>query len=155
MDDDERARLRTVADYQFGTGAGRALFPDDETLTVLRSSTGRPQQVREDDGTRLVSYTVEGRFTLGTAGGEQLHAALDRPRVEVGDESVPFVRDGKNAFAKFVRAVDDDIRPGDEVLVTYDGALLAVGKAELPAAGMRDFETGVAVKVREGNEPSS
>ncbi|WP_254537390.1 PUA domain-containing protein [Halomarina litorea] len=150
MNDDERARLRTVADYQFGAGAGAALFPDDESLDVLRSSTGRPQQVRTDDGTRVVSYTVEGRFTLGIAGGRRLLADLGRPRVEVGDESGPFVRDGKNAFAKFVREVDGDVRPGDEVLVTYDGDLLGVGRAELPAAGMRDFETGVAVKVREG-----
>lgn len=150
MDDDERARLRAVADYQFGAGAGVALFPDDGALDVLRSSTGRPQQVRTDDDTRVVSYTVEGRFTLGIAGGRRLLASIGRPRVEVGDESEPFVRDGKNAFAKFVRSVDDDVRPGDEVLVTFDGDLLAVGRAELPADGMRDFETGVAVKIREG-----
>jgi len=155
MNDDERTRLRTVADYQFGAGAGRALFPDDEALTVARSSTGRPQQVLApgtDGGERLVSYTVEGRFTLSVAGGRRLLAGPGRPRVDVGDESEPFVRDGKNAFAKFVRRVDDDVRPGDEVCVTVDGTLLAVGRAELPADGMRDFDTGVAVKVREGAE---
>ena len=152
MDDDERARLRTVADYQFGVGAGAALFPDDESLTVLRTSTGRPQQVLSHDEARLVSYTVEGRFTLAARGGRRLYDVLGGPHVEVGDESVPFVRDGKNAFAKFVRNVDGEIRPGDEVAVTYDGTVLAVGRAELPADGMRDFHSGVAVKVREGIE---
>ncbi|WP_254543411.1 PUA domain-containing protein [Halomarina pelagica] len=150
MDDDERARLRTIADYQFGAGAGAALFPDGEALAVWRSSTGRPQQVQTADETRLVSYGTDGRFTLAYAGGARLHDALGRPRVEVGEESVPFVRDGKNAFAKFVRHADADVRPGDEVLVTHAGALLAVGRAELPAAGMADFETGMAVKVRDG-----
>ncbi|MFC7155462.1 PUA domain-containing protein [Halomarina halobia] len=149
MDEDERARLRTIADYQFGAGAGAALFPAGETLSVWRSSTGRPQQVRADE-TRLVSYGTDGRFTLAYAGGVRLHEALGRPRVEVGEESVPFVRDGKNAFAKFVRHADADVRPGDEVLVTHDGALLAVGRAELPADGLADFETGMAVKVRDG-----
>jgi uncharacterized protein with predicted RNA binding PUA domain len=150
MDEDARERLRAVADYQFGPGAGAALFPDGEALTVLRTSTGRPQQVVTDDGERLASYTVEGRFTLGAAGGVCLYGTVGGPRVEVGEESVPFVRDGKNAFAKFVHAVDESVRPDDEVAVTHDGAVLAVGRAELPATGMLDFETGVAVKVREG-----
>jgi uncharacterized protein with predicted RNA binding PUA domain len=105
------------------------------------------------DGDRLVSYGTDGRFTLGVAGGRRLHAALDPPayRVVVGDESEPFVRDGANAFAKFVTDVDPSIRPGDEVLVVHErGDLLAVGRAELPGPAMRDFGTGMAVKTREG-----
>jgi uncharacterized protein with predicted RNA binding PUA domain len=147
----EAPRLRTVADYQFGAGAGQALFPDGVDLTVKRSASGRLSQVHADGG-RLVTWTNDGRFSLGLAGGRRLAEALAPPayRVVVGDESEPFVRDGKNAFAKFVQAVDEDVRPGDEVLVEHrEGALLAVGRAELPAQGMRDFDSGVAVKVRE------
>lgn len=146
----ERRRLRTLAEYQFGRSAGRALF--DEDVTVRRTSTGRPQQVLAGDD-RLVSYGTDGRFTLGVAGGRRLHAALDPPayRVTVGDESEPFLRDGANAFAKFVTEVDPAIRPGDEVLVVHErGDLLAVGRAELPGGAMLDFETGMAVKTREG-----
>ncbi|AXG06827.1 pseudouridine synthase [Haloplanus rubicundus] len=150
--DTELARLRTVADYQFGAGAGAALFPPDETLDVTHSTGGRPRQVRAE-GDRIVSYGVDGRFTLGIEGGRRLVAALPAPaaRVVVGSESEPFVRDGKNAFAKFVRGVDDDVRPSDEVaVVDGDGDVLAVGRAELAADAMRDFETGMAVKVRAG-----
>ncbi|MFW6320980.1 MAG: PUA domain-containing protein [Halohasta sp.] len=143
--------LRTIADYQFGAGAGRALFPVDESFEIRRSTGGRPRQIHTDDA-RLVSYGVDGRFTLGIAGGRRL---LDLPapanRVVVGDESEPFVREGNNVFAKFVGAVDPAVRPGDEVLVVHDrGDLLAVGRAELSADGMADFDTGMAVKVREG-----
>jgi uncharacterized protein with predicted RNA binding PUA domain len=149
----ERRRLRTLADYQFGRGAGRALFGGGNgDVVVRRTSTGRPQQVLAD-GDRLVSYGTDGRFTLGVAGGRRLHAALDPPayRVIVGDESEPYVRDGANAFAKFVADVDPAIRPGDEVLVVHErGDLLAVGRAELPGGAMRDFGTGMAVKTREG-----
>ena len=71
--------------------------------------------------------------------------------VVVGSESEPFVRDGKNVFAKFVQDVDDDVRPTDEVAVVHeDGGVLAVGRAELAADAMHDFETGMAVKVRAG-----
>ena len=149
---EDAAALRTVADYQFGQGAGRALFPDDHQYTVKRSSAGRPQQVLVDDA-RLVSYGTDGRFTLGFEGGRRLADALAPPagRVVVGDESEPFVRDGKNVFAKFVVEVDPQVRPGDELLVVHEnGALLGVGRAELSAAAMLDFETGMAVMVRDG-----
>jgi uncharacterized protein with predicted RNA binding PUA domain len=175
------ADLRTVADYQFGAGAGEALFPrgdaeepdsrgdaeepdsrgdadergedaSDGDLTIHRSTGGRPRQIVAPGG-RLVSYGTDGRFTLGVAGGRRLLDALAYPsyRVVVGEESEPFVRDGKNAFAKFVRDVDPAVRPGDEVaVVRADDTLLAVGRAELSAEAMADFETGMAVHVREG-----
>jgi len=148
----ELARLRTVADYQFGAGAGTALFPPAEDFEITHSTSGRPRQVRAEAG-RIVSYGTEGRFTLGLEGGRRLVSALPGPtaRVVVGSESEPFVRDGKNVFAKFVRAVDDDVRPNDEVAVVHEnGAVLAVGRAELAADAMHDFETGMAVKVRAG-----
>lgn len=148
------ASLRTVADYQFGAGAGAALFPPEEDLRVTRSAGGRPRQVHAEAG-RLVSLGTDGRFTLGLAGGRRLAAALPAPRgrVVVGEESVPYVRDGANAFAKFVVSVDDAVRAGDEVVVVAEaGTVHAVGRAELPAAAMADFETGMAVQVREGAE---
>jgi len=144
--------LRTVADYQFGRGVGEALFTGD--LHVERSRSGRPRQVTTDDG-RVATYLTDGRLSIGLEGGRRLQAALDPPgyRVVVGEESEPFVRDGKNAFAKFVRDVDPDVRPGDEVLVvTETDALLGVGRAELSARAMADFETGMAVLVRDGSD---
>jgi uncharacterized protein with predicted RNA binding PUA domain len=149
---DDVAALRTVADYQFGAGAGDALFPDSEDFDVRRSRSGRPRQVHADEG-RLVSVGRDGRFTLGLAGGRRLAAALDHPtvRVVVGDESEPYVRDGRNVFAKFVAEADPEVRAGDELLVVHrDGDLLAVGRAELDAGAMTDFDTGMAVSVREG-----
>ncbi|UIP01184.1 pseudouridine synthase [Halobaculum sp. CBA1158] len=149
------ADLRVVADYQFGAGAGEALFPADEDVTVRRSTSGRPRQVTCEAG-RIVSYGTDGRFTLGVEGGRRLRASLPHPEysVVVGDESAPFVRDGKNVFAKFVREVGESVRPRDEVVVVHDdGTVLAVGRAELAAAEMRDFSTGMAVKVRSGVDP--
>jgi len=145
----ETRRLRRVADYQWGSGAGAALFDGD--LEVTHTSSGRPRQVRAPEG-RLATYATNGRFTLGLAGGRRLQAALEAPayRVVVGDESEPYVREGRNAFAKFVTEADPAIRPDDEVLVVHErGDLLAVGRAELGGQGMLEFETGMAVKVRD------
>jgi uncharacterized protein with predicted RNA binding PUA domain len=147
-----RADLRTTADYQFGRGAGEALFPTEAHLDIDYSSGGRPSQIHAPDG-RLASMGTDGRFTLGFAGGRRLHDHLDAPayRVVVGDESEPFVREGENTFAKFVGECGAEIRAGDEVLVVHEsGELLGVGRAELAASEMLDFSTGMAVMVREG-----
>jgi len=150
MAEDELARLRTIADYQLGHSAGDALFAGDPE--VRHTATGRPEQVFAA-GERLVTYDVDGRFTLGIAGGDRLRQAFAAPhaRVVVGEESAPFVHEGKNAFAKFVTGVDPAVRPGDEVcIVGPDDDLFGVGRATLAADAMADFETGMAVKTREG-----
>ncbi len=147
---DDVPGLRVVADYQFGRGAGDALLPEGEDRDVTHTSSGRPRQIHVEEG-RIGTYATDGRFRLGLAGGRRLQEALDGYRVVVGDESEPFVREGRNVFAKFVSDVDDAIRPRDEVIVAHEnGSLLAVGRAELSGAGMEEFETGVAVSVRDG-----
>jgi uncharacterized protein with predicted RNA binding PUA domain len=154
MDDADRHLLTRVADYQFGRGAGAVLFPAEEALEVTHTGSGRPRQVRGPRG-RLATYGTAGRLTLGVAGGASLHDGLPTGdyRVVVGDESEPYVRDGRNVFAKFVTEADPAIRPRDEVLVVHaDGPLLAVGRASLSGIGMTDFETGMAVRVRDSIE---
>jgi len=141
-------KIRRVADYQFGSGAGEALFPDG--VKFKRSRTGRVTQVLLD-GRRLATLKTDGRFTLSEGGGARLHAALEPPRmrVEFGDESLPYIRDGRNGFAKFVVNVDEEVRAGDEVLITGpDDEFVTTGRAELCPREMRDFDTGVAVLVR-------
>ncbi|MBV0923589.1 pseudouridine synthase [Halomicroarcula limicola] len=152
MTDSDLRDLRRAADYQFGDGAGATLFPALDGIEITHTSSGRPRQAHAEDG-RLVTYGTDGRYRLGLAGGRRLQESFDAPRhrVVVGDESEPFVREGRNAFAKFVKRADPGLRPGDEALVVHaDGDLLAVGRAELPGEGMVDFETGMAVKVRDG-----
>lgn len=156
------ADLRVSADYQFGSGAGDALLPPDEPTTIRRSSGGRPRQILAGDvddtpgsptGDRLVTYGTDGRFTLGETGARRLQATLSPPayRVVVGEESEPYVRDGRNAFAKFVVEADPAIRPGDEVMVVDENdRLFAVGRAELSGDEALAFESGAAVKVRHG-----
>jgi len=141
-------KVRRVADYQFGKGAGEAIFPDGAEFK--RSRTGRVSQVLLD-GDRLATLKTDGRLTLSDKGGDRLHSRFEAPRmrVEFGDESVPYLRDGRNGFAKFVERVDNGVRARDEVLVTGpDDSFVTTGRAELSAEEMRDFETGVAVLVR-------
>jgi 7-cyano-7-deazaguanine tRNA-ribosyltransferase len=71
-------------------------------------------------------------------------------RVVVTDDAVPFIKQGKNVFAKFVVDACEELRPYDEALiVSKDDELIAVGQCLLNREEMLDFERGIAVKTRE------
>jgi len=145
------ARVRAIADFQFGRGAGKGLFPDG--CRFVYSRTGRVRQVLSG-GQRLATVRAsDGRLTLGIAGVRRLVEALPPPAYRVGilPDVADFARDGKNAFCRHVVSADPEIRAGDEVLVvTGDDDLCATGTAVLSGAEMLVFNYGVAVKVREG-----
>jgi uncharacterized protein with predicted RNA binding PUA domain len=150
-EDNMLRRIRVIADYQFGQGAGIGLFPGD--CTFILSRTGRIRQIlcgRE----RLATVRAEdGRLTLGCAGASRLHQYLPPPgyRVVIRDDVADFVAQGKNAFAKHVISADPQIRADDEVLVvTEHDRLIATGSAVLSGMEMLVFNYGVAVTVRHG-----
>ncbi len=155
MDEHERERYlkkaRIIADYQFGRGAGAALFP--ETVEFVFSRTRRIAQIQER-GQRLVTLrSLDGLFTLGREGARRLHQVLPYPRLRVvmNEESSEFVQAGETAFCKHVVDADPGIRAYDEVLVVDEqDRLLATGRAMLTRDEMRRFEHGMAVKVRHG-----
>ncbi|NLB00235.1 MAG: pseudouridine synthase [Methanomicrobiales archaeon] len=149
--DSSLKRIRTIADFQFGAGAGDAVFPDECAFQF--STTGRIRQVRLGKERLATVRAQDGRLTLGIVGAARLAAHLAPPayRVVVQEDVAPFVADGKNAMAKHVIAADEGIRPGDEVLVvTGADLLLATGAALLSGREMLAFNYGVAVKVRQG-----
>src|SRR2546427_670293 len=145
-------RIRATADFQFGRGAADALFAGAISYVISRN-TGKVRNVLAD-GEHVVSLrAADGLFTLKAAGARRLAQAfpLPRLRIVVDEDSVPFHREGKNVFAKFVREADPDIRPGDEALVVSpEDELCAVARATMNGREMLAFKRGVAAHVREG-----
>ncbi|HJJ55509.1 MAG TPA: pseudouridine synthase [Methanocorpusculum sp.] len=143
-------RVRRIADFQFGRGAGDALFLDDTTFGY--SNTKRIRYAYTGK-TRLVTLRAgDGRLTLSYTAAKRLHSYLPTPtnRVVVIDDAVPFISDGKNAMAKHVIASDDNILAGDEVFVVDEqDNLIATGQAILSGTEMIGFSYGTAVKVRD------
>jgi uncharacterized protein with predicted RNA binding PUA domain len=148
-------RVRTIADYQFGAGAGESLFPDECEFRLSR--TGRIRYVLFG-GTRLATIRAgDGRLTLSYEGAQRLKSALHASayRVVIDESVVEFVEKGKNAMAKHVTSADPEIRAGDEVLVvTPADDLVATGSAVLSGEEMLAFNYGVAVNVRKGRDTS-
>ncbi|RWX72742.1 MAG: PUA domain-containing protein [Candidatus Methanosuratincola verstraetei] len=149
---EELIRLRAVADYQFGRGAGKALFPDE--IRVVRSKkTGKIKGIFLNDEHLATLKPSDGYLALSVPGGNRLLQAFQPPRhrVMIMDEVAEFIKNGRNLFAKHVVEADLKIRAGEEVIITDTrGDLLAVGKAVMSGKEMKHFKKGIAVNVRRG-----
>ncbi len=133
-----RRRVRATVDYQFGDGAGTALFDGFEV-------GGRDPQLRVLDGdTQLAAAsTAYGTLSLTLAGARRwLDSPVETARVEIDD----FVPHG-SVLAPGVVDADDSIRVGDEVVVEGPQAV-AVGRARAHGRAMVESTRGVVVDVR-------
>ncbi len=147
-------RLRAVADYQFGRGAGAALFPDDTRIEYSKN-TGKPRHIWAGEELVANYRPNDALFTVTIAGARRLVTALKgfKYTVQVLDDVVEFIEQGKNVFAKHVRDAGEPIRPGDEVVVVDGGGeVVAVGKSKMNRDDMLSFNTGTAVRVRRGRK---
>lgn len=145
-------KVRSIANYQFGKGAGIALFPENVEIKCSKT-TGKIRFVFLGKTLLATLRAGDGMVALTLNGAKRLLDAFSRPkfRVVVKDEVASFIADGRNVFAKHVVKADPEIRPYEEVVVTNSNdKVLAVGKALLTGEEMLVFKRGVAVKVRKG-----
>jgi uncharacterized protein with predicted RNA binding PUA domain len=143
--------VRTIADYQFGKGIGKELFPDGATFQLSR--TKRVRQILHSGSRIATARAKDGFFTLSIEGASVIHRLLPRKkfRVVISEEAVPFVEKGKTAFIKHVVDIDPDLRAGEEVLVTDKAdRLLATGQLLLSPTEILALDSGAAVDVRVG-----
>ncbi len=150
---DELKRVRGIADYQFGSGAGEKLFPEGVEFEYSRN-TGKLRRISLEETLLATLRPNDGVFTLTIAGARRLSSLPGLSyRVTVSAEVAEFVSQGRNVFAKHVLDAGEKIRPGDEVVVsTPDSNVVGVGRALLTRGEMLRFKTGVAVRTRRGSE---
>ena len=148
---DHILEARSILMYQYGKGAEKILTGDIK-LEISRK-TGRLRRIYVGADILGTLRAEDGFFIPAKLGAERLMGVLLKPayRVVVSDDAVPFVREGKSVFSKFVINADVDIRPYDEVLIVDSlDNLIGTGKCILNADEMMDFKEGVAVKTRLG-----
>ena len=140
-----------IIDYLFGKGISQTI-PIDRLNFTLSKRTGKVKSVSLDDKL-IATFRSDGGIALTIHGAELL---VKNPKfadncVVVKDEAKDFISIGRSVFAKHVLSCGDRIKPKSEVvIVDTDGNVIAVGKALLSAKMMRNFKSGVAVKVRKG-----
>jgi predicted RNA-binding protein (TIGR00451 family) len=147
-------KLRSIADYQYGYGAGLALLPDEAELEYSRN-TGRVRHIYLDEELQGTFRPNDGMIVLTIPAARRLVDQLPDLgyTVTVNADAAEFVQQGKNVFAKHVLAAGPKIRPGDEVIVLDESRrVIGIGKSLLTAEEIPSFKTGVAVKTRRGVE---
>ncbi len=141
--------VKKILHYQFGKTA-RNLAKHISRVEISRA-TGRIRRLYSNDTLIGTIRAHDGLFVPSFYGAKLLHELLpkDEFRVIVSDEAVPFVRSGKNVFAKFVVDASENIRVWDEVLVvTKEDELIGCGTAYMIRDEMLSFTRGVAVETR-------
>jgi 7-cyano-7-deazaguanine tRNA-ribosyltransferase len=146
VDDDDK--LRGASMYWYGAD----IFP--EKMTIQRSrATGKVRAVYA--GKKLLATVRANDYMIILHEiARQLHKETEYPRFRVAvssedPEMIAFIKKGKSVFAKFVTNCDQDIIPGQQVLVvTEKDELLGAGEALLNPKEMSDFKRGAAVLTR-------
>ncbi len=151
--DPDVLRAKAIANYQFGIDVADAMFRGKIEIVKSRK-TGKIRNVISDGEHILSLRAGDGLYTLRPEGAQRILEKISSPRMRVivNDDSVPFVSEGRNAFAQFVLDADDEIRPMEEVIVVdKNDRLLATGRALLIKNEMKSLKKGIAVKVRTGS----
>jgi predicted RNA-binding protein (TIGR00451 family) len=140
-----------MVDYLYGRGVSRVL-PKKGMRLVLSRKSGRVKLVFHGE---MLFATVKpnGAMALSLYGATVLSRSptFKHSCVTVSDDAAAFVKGGKSVFCKFVTQAGRDVLPRGEVaVIDSSGAVLGVGTAVLNGKFIKQFKSGIAVKVRVG-----
>jgi archaeosine synthase len=133
--------VTATADFQFGSGAGMILVPDNAKLG------GKPyrQIVCRIEKEQICSFIASSGSLSLTLSGAKLLAPLNRYWVRLDVSQVK----GGSIFAVGINDADQEIRPGDEVIIiNNDDEVIGVGKSEMSGREMCELSRGRAVSLR-------
>ena len=148
--DADLKKIRSIADFQFGLGAGDILFA--ENIHVERSKGTNRIRFIYQQKERICSFRVRDGFLVPSLmGGKMLHENKFGLKVMVNEDTEPFVRAGKTVFAKHVLEAEQHIAIKDEVIIINENnEFLGIGTAKLSGTMMKEMNKGVAVSTRKG-----
>jgi conserved protein with predicted RNA binding PUA domain len=150
------AKVRSVADYQFGKGVGAKLFPDNIEIQ-LSPRTGRIRYISLN-GERLATLRpTDGLLSLSIKAAQTMAEKAPEAKcfVTVQNDVAKYIAKGGDVFAVHVVKVDEEVGAKDEVIaVDENGQVLAVGRTLLSSGEIKAFKTGAAVKTRHGTKES-
>ncbi|NHK30478.1 MAG: tRNA-guanine(15) transglycosylase, partial [Asgard group archaeon] len=139
----EKRKLKIIADFQFGKGAGDVLFSDD--IRIERSKgTNRIRFVYLGDE-RICSFRVkDGYLVPSLMGARLLHKNTLGLSVKVNQDAEPFIRKGKSVYSKHVIEADVNISVREEVIiVNQNEEFIGIGTAKIAGLLMKEMKSGV------------
>ncbi len=146
FEEDIRLINRTTS-KQFGT----ALIPDDRVV-LLNSASGfdRFDEVIMDGKTLgVLKYDLKSQafeFLPRLAGAGRL--VLGKKVVEIDGSAVEYILKGASVLMPGVKSFDESIEEDEEVIVTSNGEVIAVGRSRLSGKAAKKQRRGIFVKCR-------
>jgi conserved protein with predicted RNA binding PUA domain len=145
---DPREKIRHHLNALFGIYFD---LPKSSTFSFSRR-TGRLKNFSFDNQLAGTLRT-DGGIALTLSGAEVLmmNPQFKKNCVIPNEDAIPFVSEGRSLFCRHVKWCGSNIKTGSDVVVMdNDGRILAVGRARMSSNMMSGFDSGVAVRVREG-----
>ncbi|HET7148979.1 MAG TPA: PUA domain-containing protein [Candidatus Nitrosopolaris sp.] len=148
-------KLRHHIDALFGTGIYNSLAIHHTTQDFgfeYSRSTGRIKNFSVKNQL-VVTLRTDGGLALTIFGATQFlrNQGFRENCVIPTEEALPFVRQGRSLFCKHVRWCGSNVKVGSDVaIVDGVGTVVAVGRALIGCNHMRNYQKGIAVKIREG-----
>ena len=142
-------KLRHSIDALFGNGISKHL-PKDIEITFSKKN-GKIKTVFCQEKL-LCTLKVDGSLAISPHLAQILlkTKSFKQNCVEVDRHAAPFVKEGRSVFCKHVLWCGKNVRISAETPILFEGRVIAVGRAVLSCEMIRDFDRGVAVKVRNG-----
>ncbi|MCE4613191.1 MAG: hypothetical protein F7C07_05100 [Desulfurococcales archaeon] len=138
--------IEAVLAYQFDYRVARAIA-GLEGLLVEYSRRGKIKYVYWGNERILTRRPTDGLFTLSITAGRIVAANSKTPRFRVIVEKG--YRPLGSVLVKHLVDLDENLRPGDEVIIVDPGDnLIGVGRLRLPPIIARNALTGEVVRVR-------
>ena len=146
----EKRKLKTIADFQFGKGAGNVLFPEE--ITIERSKGTNRIRFAYFADERICSFRVKDGYLVPSLKGANLLYKNDLGvKVKINKDAEPFIRKGKSVYSKHVLEADTHIAVREEVIIiNQNDEFIGVGTAKIAGSLMKEMRSGVAVDTRKG-----
>ncbi len=125
-------------------------LPLNDLEFIYSNKTGRIKHVLLNSKI-IATLRTDGGFAFTLDGAELLlkTSKIREHCITIRSDVVEFIKEGRAVFCKHVIIVGSNIKVNSDVIILdEDDGLIAVGKAILPSKMIKEFNRGVAVKVR-------
>ncbi|MEO9319980.1 MAG: PUA domain-containing protein [Nitrososphaera sp.] len=145
-------KLSMHLDAIFGSGVSKVLDGRPVSFEFSRK-TGRVKSFKV--GENLAgTFRTDGGVAITVSGAALLIGSADflKNCVNVLEDAVPFVSEGRSVFCKHVTSCGSNVRVGSDVAILDSSGkgVIAVGVSLLDGRCMKAYQRGVAVRIREG-----
>ena len=141
-------KLEHSLDALFGCDTSK-LLPKDIEMTFSRK-TGRIRTVSHKEKL-LCTLRIDGSMAISIYFAQILlkNKKFKENCIEINSDAAPFVEQGRSVFCKHVISCGKNVQISADTPVLFKDKVIAVGRAVLSSEMISDFDSGVAIKVRD------